>query len=54
MTNKTTTIEELNYFLVAWRKEKSSNTYGMADYADRAIKILEVEINSKKSEHLNP
>jgi len=49
MTNKTPTLEELNYLLVAWRNEKSSNAYGMADYADRAIKVLEVEINSKKS-----
>ena len=34
----------LEHRLQSWRDEKATNKYGMAEYADRAIRLIEADI----------
>jgi hypothetical protein len=46
-------LERLNDLLDDWKKEKQTNQYGMAFLADRAIKVVEDEIDHVKKETVN-
>lgn len=48
-----TELEILKDRLAAWELEKETNRYGMQEVADRAIKILTIEIERKQGEVKN-